>query len=178
MKKFIVFYCTLFTVLTSFSQQKNGLTFFETNANLTFKINENFEFGNTNGESFFVPSEILLRFGIGYEYKKKIALSFNTGFDYHFDYFIGTIPTYFTFQYNLWTKGNDAFYMLYNTGRLWRLAERFSDGDYRGFGIGWRFESGSTLNTTFKIIYHQKKIKNFENGSYDNISLGIGFTIF
>ena len=37
---------------------------------------------------------------------------------------------------------------------------------------------GSTLNPTFKIIYHQKKIKNFENGSYDNISLGIGFTIF
>ena len=178
MKKFIVFYCTLFTVLTSFSQQKNGLTFFETNANLTFKVNENFEFGNNNGESFFVPSEILLRFGIGYEYKKKIAISFNTGFDYHFDYFIGTIPTYFTFQYNLWTKGNDAFYILYNTGRLWRLAERFSDGDYRGFGIGWRFESGSTLNPTFKIIYHQKKIKNFENGSYDNISLGIGFTIF
>ena len=68
--------------------------------------------------------------------------------------------------------------MLCNTGRLWRLAERFSDGDYRGLGIGWRFESGSALNTTFKIIYHQKKIKNFENGSYDNISLGIGFTIF
>ena len=43
MKKFIVFYCTFFTVLTSFSQQKNGLTFFKTNANLTFKINENFE---------------------------------------------------------------------------------------------------------------------------------------
>ena len=109
---------------------------------------------------------------------KKIAISFNTGFDYHFDYFIGTIPTYFTFQYNLWTKDNDAFYMLYNTGRLWRLAEQFSDGDYRGFGIGWRFESGSTLNPTFKIIYHQKKIKNFENGGYDNISPGIGFTVF
>jgi len=98
MKKFIVFYCTLFTVLTSFSQQKNGLTFFETNANLTFKINENFEFGNTNDEPFFVPSEILLRFRIGYEYKKKIAISCNTGIDYHFDYFIGTIQTFFNFQ--------------------------------------------------------------------------------
>lgn len=41
-----------------------------------------------------------------------------------------------------------------------------------------RFESNSKLSPTFKIIYHQKKIKIFENGSYDNISLGIGFTIF
>ena len=68
--------------------------------------------------------------------------------------------------------------MLFNTGRLWRLAERFSDGDYRALGVGWRFELGSKLKPTFKIIYHSKKIKNFENGNYDNISLGIGFTIF
>jgi len=68
--------------------------------------------------------------------------------------------------------------VLFNTGRLWRLAERFSDGDYRAFGVGWRFESDSKLKPTLKIIYHKKKIKNFENGSYDNISLGIGFTIF
>ena len=68
--------------------------------------------------------------------------------------------------------------MLFNTGRLWRLAERFSDGDYRALGVGWRLESGSKLIPTLKIMYHQKKIKNFENGSYDNISLGIGFTVF
>ncbi len=178
MKKFIFLFLSVFNILILFSQQKNGKSFFDTNANLTFKLNENFEFGNTNDEPFFVPSEILIRFGIGYEYKKKITISFNTGFDYHFDYFIGTIPTYFTFQYNLWTKEDDAFYVLFNTGRLWRLAERFSDGDYRAFGVGWRFESGRKLKPTLKIIYHQKKIKNFENGSYDNISLGIGFTIF
>ena len=70
------------------------------------------------------------------------------------------------------------FICFYNTGRLWRLAEQFSDGDYRGLGIRWRFESSSTLNPAFKFIYHQNKIKNFENRGYDTVSLGIGFTIF
>jgi hypothetical protein len=72
MKKFIFLFLTVFNILFSFSQQKkNGVSFFDANANLTFKLNENFEFGNTNDEPFFVPSEILIRFGIGYEYKKK-----------------------------------------------------------------------------------------------------------
>ena len=50
MKKFIFLFLTVFNILISFSQQKNGVSFFDTNANLTFKLNENFEFGNTNDE--------------------------------------------------------------------------------------------------------------------------------
>ena len=78
MNKVIFLFLTLFNILISFSQQKNGVSFFDADANLTFKLNENFEFGNTNVEPFFVPSEILIRFGIGYEYKKDSGLFIRT----------------------------------------------------------------------------------------------------
>ena len=44
MKKFIFLFLTVFNILFSFSQQKkNGVSFFDANANLTFKLNENFD---------------------------------------------------------------------------------------------------------------------------------------
>ena len=178
MKKILLLAFSLFIFQSITSQEKNGVAFINADLNLTFRVNENFEFGNDNDESFFIPSEVLLRFGFGYEFKKKIAISFNAGFDYHFDYFIGTIPTYLAFQYNIWSREDDAFFVRFNTGRLWRLADRYSDGDYRAYGIGWRIESGSKFRPVIKLMYHQKKIKNFEGGSLDNISLGVGFSFY
>lgn len=178
MKRILLTTFSIFIFLSSVSQEKNGVAFFSTDFNLTFRVNENFEFGNDNDETFFVPSEVLLRFGFGYEFKKKLAVSFNAGFDYHFDYFIGTIPTYLGFQYNIWSRDQDAFFIRFNTGRLWRLAERYSDGDYRAYGLGWRIESGSKWKPVIKIMYHEKKIKNFEGGNISNISLGFGFTFY
>ncbi len=178
MKKLLLISFFLFIILNTFSQQKNGQPFFNADFNLTFKVNENFELGNDNDESFFVPSETLFRFGFGYEFKKRIAVSFNAGFDYHFTYAIVTFPTYLAFQYNIWSREDEAFFVRFNTGKLWRPAQRYSDGDYRAFGLGWRLESGGRWKPTIKIMYHHKKIKNFEDGSLDNVSLGIGFTFF
>ena len=178
MKKNVLFYFSFFIVSSSFAQQKNGIAFFNTDFNLTFKVNENFEFGRNNNESFFIPTEILLRMGFGYEFKKKLALSFNTGFDNHFDYSIGTIPTYIAFQYNIWSRDEDAFFIRFNAGRLWRFADRFSDGDYRAYGIGWRIDNGNKWKPIIKLMYHQKKIKNFENGQINNVSLGVGFSLY
>tara|TARA_R110000787_G_scaffold7987_5_gene26867 strand:+ start:84 stop:620 length:537 start_codon:yes stop_codon:yes gene_type:complete len=178
MKKILLIAFSFFIFQSTTGQEKNGVPFFSADFNLTFRVNENFEFGDDNDETFFVPSETLLRFGFGYEFKKKFAVSFNAGFDFHFDYSIGTIPTYLSFQYNIWNRGDDAFFVRFNTGRLWRLADRYSDGDYRGYGIGWRIESESKWKPVIKIMYHQKKIKNFEGGSLDNVSLGFGFSFY
>lgn len=159
------------------AQQKNRALFFNTSFNLTFRVNENFEFGEDNDELFLLPTETLIRFGIGYEFKKKIAVSFNSGFDFHFKYSIGAIPTYLGFQYNLRSRDDEAFFLTYNTGRLWRFANRYSNGDYKAYGVGWRIESGNKWNPVITLIYHHKKIINFEKGRLDNLSLGIGLSL-
>jgi len=169
---------TFFITAQTFGQQKESFSFITSDFNLTFKVNENYELGNDNDESFLVPSAILIRAGFGYEFKKRVAVSFNIGFDYHFPYSILTLPTYLGFQYNIWSRDDDAFFLRVNAGKLWRTAERFSDGDYRAFGVGWRFESGTRLKPTIKLMYHKKKIKDFENGSLESISLGVGFTFY
>jgi hypothetical protein len=175
MKKLLLITFTLFTLQNTFSQEKNGRTFFSSDFNLTFRVNENYTINNDDDETFLIPSETLLRFGFGYEFKKKLAISFNAGFDYHFNYSIASIPTYIGFQYNIWNRDDEAFFIRFDTGKLWRTAERFSDGDYRAYGLGWRLESGSRWKPIIKIMYHQKRIKNFEGGSLDNISIGFGF---
>lgn len=179
MKQLLLALLLFFSTLQIFSQQqKESFPFFTSDLNLTFKINEHYELGNDNGDPFLVPSATLLRLGFGYEFKKRFAVSFNTGFDYHPYYSILSLPTYLSFQYNLWEKDDDAFFVKINTGKLWRPAERFSDGDYRAYGIGWRLESSSRWRPTIKLMYHRKNIKNFEDGKLESISLGVGFTFF
>tara|TARA_R110002073_G_scaffold108336_5_gene243550 strand:+ start:128365 stop:128895 length:531 start_codon:yes stop_codon:yes gene_type:complete len=168
---------TFFITAQTFGQQKESFAFFTSDINLTFKVNENFELGNSD-EPFLVPSASLIRVGFGYEFKKKFAVSFNTGIDMHFSYSIFTIPTYVGLQYNLWARDDDALFIRANFGRLWRTAKRFSDGDYRAFGFGWRFESRGRWRPTMKLMYHRKKIKNFEDGNLDSVSLGIGILFF
>ncbi len=175
MKKLLLLPLTLFIFQNSFSQQKSGRAFVTGDFNLTFRVNENYTVFEDDDESFLVPSETLFRFGFGYEFKNKLAIGFNTGFDYHFDYSIASIPTYISFQYNLWNRDDEAFFIRVNAGKLWRTAERFSDGDYRAFGLGWRLESSSRWKPVIKIMYHQKKIKNFEGGNIQNVSIGFGF---
>ncbi|MFY0631820.1 MAG: hypothetical protein JXR05_15750 [Flavobacteriaceae bacterium] len=178
MKHKLLILFSLIIIQSSFSQQKNGASFFNADFNLTFTGNEHFELGSDNGEPFLVPSGTLIRLGFGYEYKKRLAVSFNAGFDYHFPYSIVALPAYIGLQYNVWSREDDAFFIRINAGKLWRPSGRFSDGDYRAYGIGWKFESESRWKPTIKLMYHQKKINGFEDGQLESVSLGIGFTFF
>lgn len=178
MKRFFLVF-TLFIFQSLISQENKNHTFFIADGNLTFGINENYELGSNSDETFIVPRGTLLRFGFGYEINNQFAVSFNSGFDYHFTYSIMSIPAYIGFRYNLWHRGNqDAFFINVNTGKLWRPAERFSDGNYRAFGLGYRFESGGRWTPTLKLMYHRTKIKNFEDGKIDSFSIGFGVMFF
>ena len=178
MKQTLLLLFSFIIIQNSLSQQKSIATFFNADFNLTFRVNEHYELGNDNDETLLIPSGTLIRLGFGYEYKKRVAVSFNTGFDYHFPYSILALPAYFGVQYNIWSREDDAFFIRANVGKLWRPSKRFSDGNYRAFGLGWQFESGSRWKPTIKLMYHRKNIRDFENGRLESISLGIGFTFF
>lgn len=178
MKKLSVFIFFIAICVTN-AQEKNSHPFFTTDFNLTFGINENYELGNNNDEAFIVPTATLLRFGFGYEFYNRIAVSFNTGFDYHFRYSIMSIPAYVGVRYNIWKRGDqEALFLKINAGKMWRPAERFSDGDYKAFGVGWRLESAGRWTPTLKFMFHRKKIKNFKNGNLDSFSIGFGVMFY
>ena len=50
---------------------------------------------NINSFSYF------FRAGFGYEFIKRIAISVNTGFDYHWNYAVSAFPTYGTMRINI-----------------------------------------------------------------------------
>ena len=85
MNKEILLILLFFTTVISFSQEKFGAPYFTGAANLTFAVNEHYTLDPDDGESLLIPSAIFLRMGFGYEFKKRIAVSLNGGFDYHWN---------------------------------------------------------------------------------------------
>ena len=174
------YFLTVFylTVSTSFSQEKLGKPFFTGATNLTFAVNEHYTLDPDDGESFLIPSAIFFRMGFGYEFKKKIAVSVNGGFDYHWNYAVSAFPTYGSVKYIITENQGDQFFTELSYGKMWRPSKRFSDGSYHRFGLGAQVKGTGRWDTIVRLDFHRKGIIGFENNRLDSISLGIEFSFF
>ena len=61
---------------------------------------------------------------------------------------------------------------------MWRPTNRYSDGNYYGFGLGTQISTSERTNVIVKLDFHRKEIAGFDNNRIDSISLGIGFSFF
>lgn len=177
MKK-ILLLLLLFNVLESSSQEKLGRPFVTGSLNFTLGVNENYTINNDDDETFLEPAAIFLRAGFGYEFQRKVAISFNAGFDYHWNYAVSAFPTYTTLKYNITESDDDAFFVEASFGKMWRPSSKYSDGDYYGFGIGSQIAGEDRWNTIIRLDFHRKEVYGFENNRLDSISFGIGFSFF
>jgi hypothetical protein len=179
MKKILFTFVLLFMFQNSFSQEKLGRPFFTGAANLSFAFNENYTiFDTDDGESLLIPTALFLRLGFGYEFKKRIAVSVNAGFDYHWNYATSALPTYGALKYNITENDDDTFFVEMRYGKMWRPSNNYPDGSYYGLGIGTQIAGGGRWNTIVRLDFHRKGIIGFENDRLDSISLGIGFSFF
>lgn len=160
------------------SQEKLGRPFFTSSFNFTLGINENYTLDPDDGESLIIPAAIFLRLGIGYEFKRRLAVSLHAGYDFHWNYAIDAFPTYTTLRYNIYEREDDAFFIETSYGKMWRPSSRYPDGNYYGFGIGSQIADGKRWNTIVRIDFHRKGLIGFENNRLDSISLGMGFSFF
>ncbi|NVJ88561.1 MAG: hypothetical protein HWD82_03885 [Flavobacteriaceae bacterium] len=161
------------------SQEKKGRTFFTGNVNFVLGLNENYVlFQPDDGESLINPTGVFVRFGFGYEFKRRLAISFNSGFDYHWNYAISAIPLFGSIKYNIWELADDAFFVDLSYGKMSRASKNYADGNYYGLGVGYQIAGENRWNTVFRLDFHRKAIFGFENNRIDNISLGIGFSFF
>ena len=178
MKHILLAIALLFTVQSISSQEKKkGFTFFTGSFNLSLAINEDYTIEDDD-QPLLVPTAIMIRTGFGYQFNRRLGISFNVGYDYHYKYVITAIPTYISIKYNLWENDHDAFFAEYGQGRMWRPTPKYPDGNYYNFGLGWQMNTGSKWKPVLQFIYHRKKITGFENGNLDSISIGFGFTFF
>lgn len=170
----------LFCAIQSFlSQEKLGKPFFTGTANLTFAVNENYVlFDTDDGESFLVPSAIFFRVGFGYEFKKRVAVSLNGGFDYHWNYAVSAFPAYGSLKYNITEDEGDTFFTEVSYGKMWRPSSNYPDGNYYQVGLGVQVSGEERWNTIIRLDFHRKGIIGFENDRLDSVSLGIGFSFF
>lgn len=160
------------------AQEKMGRPFFTGEVNLSLAVNEFYTVQPNDGEPLLIPSGLFLRLGIGYEFYNKVSLSINAGFDDHWNYDTNAFPTYFAFRYNIFERDNDAFFMDFRYGKMWRPSTNYPDGNYYGIGIGLQGDSGSRWHPIFRLEFHRKGILGFENNRIDSVSLGIGFIFF
>lgn len=169
---------TVFFATQISSQEKLGRPFFTGSFNFTLGINENYTLNNDDDETFLVPAALFFRTGFGYEFKRRLAISFNVGYDYHWNYATSAFPTYTTLKYNISEREDDAFFVEMSYGKMWRPSNNYSDGNYYGFGVGAQVAGEERWNTIIRLDFHRKGIIGFENNRLDSISFGVGFSFF
>jgi hypothetical protein len=177
MKK-TLFLFALLVSLQGVSQEKLGKPFLTGSANFTLGINENYTLNSNDDEPFLVPAALFLRTGFGYEFKRRVALSFNIGFDYHWNYAVSAFPTFGNLKFNIIEDEDDTFFIDMSYGKMWRPSNNYSNGNYYGFGIGGQIAGEKRWNTVVKLDFHRKGLIGFENNRLDSVSFGIGFSFF
>lgn len=177
MKKYILLCSILYTLLAS-SQEPLGKPFLTGSLNFTLGINEDYTLFNDTDEPFLVPAALFLRTGFGYEFKKRVAISFNAGYDYHWNYAVSAFPAYGALKVNLAEDEGDTVFFEISKGRMWRPSPNYPDGNYFGFGIGTQVSGENRWNTIVRLDFHRKGVIGFENNRIDSISFGIGFSFF
>lgn len=172
----IILFCTLQNFV---SQEKLGKPFIIGDFNFTLGINENYTlFDTDDGEGLLEPAALFFRIGFGYEFKKRVAISFNAGYDFHFNYAVDAFPTYGGLRFNIVEKDDDAFFTEVRYGKMWTPSSGYPDGNYYGLGLGFQIAGEKRWNTIVRIDFHRKGIAGFENNRLDSVSFGLGFSFF
>lgn len=175
MKKLLLV-VTFLCVIKISSQEKIGQPFITGSVNLTLGLNENYTLFNDNDdETLLEPAAAFFRIGFGYEFAKRIVISFNSGYDYHWNYATSAFPAYGSLKYNIKERDDNTFFVEVSYGKMWRPSNRYPDGNYYGFGIGVQAAGTKRWNTIVKLDFHRKGIIGFENNRLDSVSFGIGF---
>ncbi|WP_435414315.1 hypothetical protein [Polaribacter aestuariivivens] len=179
MKIFLLAFIFLFTFQNSISQEKLGRPFFTGDVNFTLGINENYTpFDTDDGEALLEPAALFFRVGFGYEFKKRVAISINGGYDFHWNYDVDAFPTYAALKYNITEKDDSNHFIEFRYGKMWTPSSRYPDGNYYGIGLGIQVAGEKHWNTIFRIDYHRKGIVGFKNNRLDSVSFGFGFSFF
>jgi len=174
-----LWYLLFLLSISTFSQEPLGRPFFTGDLNFTLGINENYEaFQDGETGTLIVPAALFLRLGMGYEFKKRIGVSVNTGYDYHWNNATSAFPAYFGLRYNITNKDDDAHFIEVRYGKMWRPSNKFPDGNYYGVGLGLQIAGEERWNSVFRIDFHRKGILGFKNNRLDSFSFGFGFTFF
>ena len=177
MKKLLFYIAFLFALQLS-SQEELGRPFFTGSFNFTLGINENYTLEPDDGEALIVPAAIFFRVGVGYEFKKRLAISLHAGYDFHWNYAVDAFPTYTTLRYNVSEREDDTFFIETSYGKMWRPTNNYSDGNYYGFGMGAQIAGEKRWNTIVRLDFHRKGLIGFDNNRLDSVSFGIGFSFF
>lgn len=179
MKQYLLSLFLLFILHNSFAQDRKNKPFFEGTFMPTLAVNENWTLDPDDDQEFLNVTGTFFRFGVGYQFGKRLLLSLNAGYDHHFPYAINAFPTYVKLRYNLWTDYDQSWFFQYSRGRMWRPSSRFSNGDYYNIGMGYELEADSRWKPIIKFTYHRKKINGFETtNNLESFSIGFGFRFF
>ena len=179
MKKLLLLLVTVFVFQYSISQEKLGRPFFTGDVNFTLGINENYQIGSDDDNGpLIVPAAFFFRVGFGYEFKKRVAIALNSGYDFHFNYAVDAFPTYTSLRYNITNKHDNNHFVEVRYGKMWTPSSNYPDGSYYGFGAGIKVAGEKRWNTVFRIDFHRKGIVGFENNRLDSVSFGFGFSFF
>lgn len=176
MKRFLLALLLLLSIQTIVSQKKESNLFIEGSFMPSFAFNEDWTIDPDDDQDFLNATGVFFRVGLGYNIIDRFLISMNAGYDYHIQDVIHAFPTYLKLRYNISNVDDNSFFIQYSRGRMWRPAQRFPDGDYNAYGIGYELESDTRWNLIFELTYHVKDISGFVGiDNIQSVSLGVGF---
>lgn len=169
----------LFIVFQTKAQEKLGRPFIVGDVNFTLGINPDWEgYDRDDDETFLTPAALFFRLGFGYEFKKRLAISVNGGYDLHWLNDVDAFPIYMAFKYNIFEKEDDTFFTELRLGQLFARSPKYPDGNYAAIGVGLQVAGAKRWNTVVRLDFHRKEILGFKNNRLDSVSFGIGFSFF
>lgn len=177
MRKILLIIVFIISIKIS-AQEKIGRPYITGSVNFTLGLNENYTLFNNDEETFLIPAAAFFRIGFGYEFAKRIGISFNSGYDYHWNYATSAFPTYGSLKYNISEREDDTFFVEMSYGKMWRPSIQYPDGNYYGLGIGAQFAGAKRWNGILRLDFHRKGIFGFKNNRLDSVSFGVGFSFF
>lgn len=94
---------------------------------------------NTNGNSatFFLPDGVSLHGGLGWHVSQNIAFTANTGFDWHIDAGLFSVPVYAGALLNIDISDENSILLQYGYGRAFAIGHGDLNGAYQKFRVGY-----------------------------------------
>jgi hypothetical protein len=92
---------------------------------------------NGNAATCFLPDGLSLHVGIGWHVSQNIAFTANTGFDWHVNTGLFSVPVYAGALLNVYITDEQSLLLQYGYGRAFAIGHSDLNGAYQKFRIGY-----------------------------------------
>lgn len=179
MKQYSTLFALFFFVSLSAQdiEKTNGI-FYKISLAATVTNNEDFTFGNDNGETFLRPNGLFINNTFGYQLDERTSVGFNVEYNHYLDQNLNFLPVFFDLTYNI-LDFDDVVFVRVGYGKLVDLGNDFEDGNTYKIGLGYRiFDDDFRNSWLIGFDFSRKRFGFRQAEKLSSFSIFLEFMVF